>query len=125
MEPQYMQRSVLWHSTSMVLPCLSRSKQAWRLSSHKRAFKFAATASAFSLEKFDAYLWKTRDSDGDGCLESFCVYDTGEDNALRYGHAPVYCTTVCGSIGFPPVISQKLKCHFCPASDLFFLSYST
>lgn len=28
-----------------------------------------------------------------GCLESFCVYDTGEDNALRYGHAPVYCTT--------------------------------
>ena len=45
------------------------------------------------LEKFDAYLWKTRDSDGDGCLESFCVYDTGEDNALRYGHAPVYCTT--------------------------------
>lgn len=29
------------------------------------------------LEKFDAYLWKTRDSDGDGCLESFCVYDTG------------------------------------------------
>lgn len=45
------------------------------------------------LEKFDEYLWKTRDSDGDGCLESFCVYDTGEDNALRYGHAPVYCTT--------------------------------
>ena len=38
------------------------------------------------LEKFDQYLWRTRDSDGDGCLESFCVYDTGEDNALRYGH---------------------------------------
>lgn len=46
------------------------------------------------LEKFDAYLWKTRDSDGDGCLESFCVYDTGEDNALRYGHAPCLLTTV-------------------------------
>ncbi len=48
---------------------------------------------AKSLEKFDEYLWRTRDSDGDGCLESFCVYDTGEDNALRYGDSPVYCTT--------------------------------
>jgi len=48
---------------------------------------------ATALEKFDAYLWRTRDSDGDGCLESFCVYDTGEDNALRYGDAPNYCTT--------------------------------
>ena len=45
------------------------------------------------LIRFDEYLWRTRDSDGDGCLESFCVYDTGEDNALRYGDAPVYCTT--------------------------------
>jgi hypothetical protein len=45
------------------------------------------------LSRFDAYLWKTRDSDGDGILESFCVYDTGEDNAVRYGKAPVYCTT--------------------------------
>ena len=40
------------------------------------------------LERFDAWLWHTRDSDGDGCLESFCVYDTGEDNAVRYGDAP-------------------------------------
>ena len=45
------------------------------------------------LERFDAYLWRCRDTDGDGCLESFCVYDTGEDNALRYGDAPNYCTT--------------------------------
>lgn len=45
------------------------------------------------LRRFDEYLWRTRDSDGDGCLESFCVYDTGEDNAVRYGDAPVYCTT--------------------------------
>ncbi|MBE5983041.1 MAG: hypothetical protein E7248_07045, partial [Paenibacillaceae bacterium] len=33
-----------------------------------------------TLEKFDSYLWKTRDSDGDGCLESWCKYDTGEDH---------------------------------------------
>lgn len=50
-------------------------------------------ALADTLERFDEYLWRTRDSDGDGCLESFCVYDTGEDNAVRYGDAPVYCTT--------------------------------
>ncbi len=44
------------------------------------------------LEAFDAYLWKVRDSNGDGLLESWCVYDTGEDHAVRYGDAPVYCT---------------------------------
>ncbi len=41
-----------------------------------------------TLLRFDAYLWRTRDSDGDGCLESWCRYDTGEDNAKRYGDAP-------------------------------------
>ena len=47
---------------------------------------------ATCLERFDAYLWKVRDSNGDGILESWCVYDTGEDNAVRYGNSPVYCT---------------------------------
>ncbi len=42
------------------------------------------------LRRFDQWLWKTRDSDGDGVLESYCVYDTGEDNALRYGDAPCW-----------------------------------
>ncbi len=46
------------------------------------------TLLASALEKFDSYLWKVRDSDGDGCLESWCKYDTGEDYALRYGDAP-------------------------------------
>ncbi len=32
------------------------------------------------LKKFDDYLWQYRDSDGDGCLESWCIWDTGEDN---------------------------------------------
>lgn len=41
-----------------------------------------------TLERFDAYLWRVRDSDGDGCLETWCKYDTGEDNAMRYGDAP-------------------------------------
>lgn len=42
------------------------------------------------LVRFDQWLWNTRDSDGDGILESYCVYDTGEDNALRYGDAPCW-----------------------------------
>ncbi len=38
---------------------------------------------ASTLEKFDAHLWKTRDSDGDGCLEVWCVWDLGEDGSTR------------------------------------------
>lgn len=41
-----------------------------------------------ALGKFDDYLWRVRDSDNDGCLETWCKYDTGEDNAERYGDAP-------------------------------------
>lgn len=41
------------------------------------------------LSRFDQYLWKTRDSDGNGCLESWCVYDTGEDNSVRLDGAPL------------------------------------
>ncbi len=55
------------------------------------------------LERFDAYLWKVRDSNGDGLLESWCVYDTGEDNAVRYGDSPVYCTADVPPVGFSVV----------------------
>ena len=41
-----------------------------------------------SLEKFDAYLWKTRDSDQNGCLEAWCIYDTGEDDCVRFNGFP-------------------------------------
>ncbi|MFD0669957.1 hypothetical protein [Cohnella sp. GCM10027633] len=40
------------------------------------------------LERFDAYLWQYRDSDGDGCLETWCVWDTGEDHSTRLAGAP-------------------------------------
>ncbi|MBU6327844.1 MAG: hypothetical protein KGQ89_09455, partial [Verrucomicrobia bacterium] len=44
-----------------------------------------------ALEKFDNYFWKTRDSDHNGCLESYCGGDTGEDNSgrfsIRFGRA--------------------------------------
>ena len=42
-----------------------------------------------TLKRFDAYMWATRDSDGDGCLETWCQYDTGEDHAMRYRDAPL------------------------------------
>lgn len=43
-----------------------------------------------SLEGFDRYLWAVRDSNADGILESWCVTDTGEDGAVRYGDAPFW-----------------------------------
>lgn len=56
-----------------------------------------------TLRRFDAYLWKVRDSDGDGVLESWCVYDTGEDNAVRYGDAPVYAEEDTPPVGYRTV----------------------
>lgn len=44
------------------------------------------------LTRFDEYIWKNRDSNGDGCLESWCITDTGEDGAERYGDAPFWWT---------------------------------
>ncbi len=41
-----------------------------------------------ALRDFDNYLWRYRDSNHDGCLETWCTWDTGEDNSnrfLRYG----------------------------------------
>jgi len=36
-----------------------------------------------SLTSHDAYLWRTRDSNRDGILETWCVWDTGEDGSTR------------------------------------------
>ena len=43
-----------------------------------------------TLVRFDACLWRTRHVTGNGLLSSFCVYDTGEDLAVRYGDAPCW-----------------------------------
>ena len=43
-----------------------------------------------TLIRFDACLWRTRHVTDNGILSSFCVYDTGEDLAIRYGDAPCY-----------------------------------
>ena len=49
-------------------------------------------ALADCLRRFDDWLWRTRAVSGDGLLSSFCAYDTGEDNAVRYGDAPGWWT---------------------------------
>lgn len=56
-----------------------------------------------ALEGFDRYLWRVRDSDGDGILESWCVTDTGEDGALRYGDAPFWWEEESPPRGFDTV----------------------
>lgn len=37
-----------------------------------------------TLKEYDEYLWKYRDSNHDGCLETWCTWDTGEDNSNRF-----------------------------------------
>lgn len=68
-----------------------------------------------TLERFDAYLWKIRDSDGDGCLETWCKYDTGEDHALRYGDAPDAWTQE-----IPPQ-----NCQIVPMASMDIMSFSS
>lgn len=72
-----------------------------------------------ALERFDAYLWRARDSDGDGCLESWCQCDTGEDNALRYGDAPFWweAETPPAGYGVVPMASMDFMCYSFSARD--------
>ncbi|TAH09011.1 MAG: hypothetical protein EAZ13_01500 [Sphingobacteriia bacterium] len=41
-----------------------------------------------AFKAYDNYLWKYRDSDGDGCLEAWSQTDSGEDFLIRYEYAP-------------------------------------
>ena len=56
-----------------------------------------------ALIRFDDCLWRTRALKEDGLLRSFCVYDTGEDHALRYGDAPCWWTEDYPPKGFQAV----------------------
>lgn len=72
------------------------------------------------LERFDAYLWATRDSDGDGCLETWCMTDTGEDHARRYGEdAPFWWTEDTPPKGYSvvPVASMDVMGYSYSARD--------
>ncbi|MCI8387412.1 MAG: hypothetical protein HFE63_02960 [Clostridiales bacterium] len=73
-----------------------------------------------SLRDFDEYLWNYRDSDGDGCLETWCTYDTGDDNNTRLLANEIYSTQYgmwCGEK--PPVGRGKL-----PFESAEYMAYS-
>jgi Trehalase len=63
------------------------------------------------LAAFDGYLWRTRDSNHDGVLETWCIYDTGEDYATRYmargAPAPWPFDVPPGSPGTPDPMNPK------------------
>ena len=56
-----------------------------------------------TLIRMDECLWRTRAVKPDGLLRSFCVYDTGEDRAVRYGDAPCWWTEDAPPEGFQAV----------------------
>ena len=76
-------------------------------------------ALADTLARFDGWLHRTRSLDGSGCLASFCVYDTGEDNALRYGDAPNYWVEDAPPAGFRtvPMASMDVTSYAFAARD--------
>ncbi len=70
-----------------------------------------------SLIRFDDCLWRTRHLTGDGVLSSFCVYDTGEDLAVRYGDAPCWWEQDTPPEGFQvvPMASMDVTSWSCSA----------
>jgi hypothetical protein len=56
---------------------------AWRMYHWAKQDKAYLRQLYQTLKAHDAYLWRTRDSNGDGILESWCVWDTGEDGSSR------------------------------------------
>ena len=54
-----------------------------------------------SFQAYDNYLWKYRDSDGDGCLEAWSQTDSGEDYLIRYDYAPFVWP-----FNYPPVAGK-------------------
>ena len=91
-----------------------------------------------SLQKFDEYLWKTRDSNGNGCLEIWCLGDAGEDECVRLGKIPNwwpfdYAPTWEKIQALPKDIRDKeingikfenIKEYLLPAESMDIMSYS-
>ena len=72
-----------------------------------------------ALIAFDAYLWRTRNSLGTGLLESWCVCDTGEDQALRYGDAPFWWESEQPPAGYQnvPMVSMDVTSYSISARE--------
>jgi hypothetical protein len=70
----------------------------------------------YCLEKYDEYLWKYRDSDGDGCLETWCIWDTGEDESTRFPSATNFWAgeiPPAGNIGVPYESMDIMAYSYC------------
>ncbi|MFZ1932495.1 MAG: hypothetical protein WCB27_25230 [Thermoguttaceae bacterium] len=74
-----------WHGSLGMLSLAQASLDFYYLSGKNRAFLDRAYR---ALEAYDGFLWKYRDSDGDGCLELWGIGDTGEDQTTRFNRAP-------------------------------------
>lgn len=74
-----------------------------------------------ALEAHDAYLRRTRDSNGDGILETWCVWDTGEDGSTRLVNrgAPSRWPfdTPPGAPGMPGPRDSKKRYWFYPVKN--------
>lgn len=76
-----------------------------------------------TLRDFDEYLWAYRDTDGNGCLESFCTWDTGEDNSLRFTRFGVKDGGFGGEdrpvgMGLLPYESMDIMSYSCQAREV-------
>jgi len=91
-----------------------------------------------SLQAFDDYLWRTRDSNKNGCLEIWCLGDAGEDNSVRLGKIPQ-----CWPFDNPPLwnkiesmpankrkeiiqnlFQDSIKTYLLPVESMDIMSYS-
>lgn len=74
-----------WYGSLGFLSLAQAALDFYYLSGKDKAFLERAYR---ALEAYDGFLWKFRDSDGDGCLELWGKGDTGEDGTTRFNRAP-------------------------------------
>jgi hypothetical protein len=74
-----------WHGSLGLLSLAQAALDFYYLSGKDRVL---LERSYRALEAYDGFLWKYRDSDGDGCLEVWGIGDTGEDQTTRFNRAP-------------------------------------
>ncbi len=68
-----------------------------------------------AMRRYDAWLWNSRESDGDGILESWCPCDTGEDHSSKFYGAPHFWESKT-----PP---HSAEYHF-PRASMDLMGYS-
>ena len=78
-----------WYGSLGLLSLAQAALDFYYLSGKDKAFLEALRA----LEAYDGFLWKYRDSDGDGCLELWGIGDTGEDQTTRFNRRRTSCKT--------------------------------